>query len=78
MRGILGLALVVGMGLAAGADDKDTKIDGKKLIGKWTPDSAPKEVKAVIEFTKDGKVNVTIEGEAVLSVTSCMSSGQVQ
>ncbi|HJZ56189.1 MAG TPA: TIGR03066 family protein [Gemmataceae bacterium] len=64
MRTILGAALVVLMGLAAGAaqdDKKDSKIDGKKLVGKWTPKDAKKEAGLVIEFTKDGKLVLTVD-----------------
>jgi uncharacterized protein (TIGR03066 family) len=40
------------------ADDKEEKIDAKKLVGKWRP----KEKKeGVIEFTKDGKVLITAD-----------------
>jgi uncharacterized protein (TIGR03066 family) len=67
MRTILGLALVAVMGLVAGgatgADDKDTKIDGKKLVGKWTPKEEEKAGKIFIEFTKDGKLIVTGSGD---------------
>jgi uncharacterized protein (TIGR03066 family) len=65
MRAILGVALVAVMGLAAGADDKDdkkdSKIDGKKLIGKWTPKDAKKDAGLVIEFTKDGKLILYVD-----------------
>jgi uncharacterized protein (TIGR03066 family) len=58
MRVILGLALVALIGLMSVAGAQDAKIDGKKLIGKWSPDKAPKDTKATIEFTKDGKLNI--------------------
>ncbi|MBX9626268.1 MAG: TIGR03066 family protein [Gemmataceae bacterium] len=64
MRAVLGCALAVGLvaaASAAGADDKPEKIDAKKLVGKWEPADAPKGAKAVIEFTKDGKVKVEVE-----------------
>jgi uncharacterized protein (TIGR03066 family) len=70
MRTILGLALVAVMGLVAGggagADDKDTKIDGKKLIGKWTPKEGKE--KFVVEFTKDGKMTFTGGGDKELKL----------
>jgi uncharacterized protein (TIGR03066 family) len=71
MRMILGLALVAVMGLVAGgagADDKDTKIDGKKLVGKWTPKD-PEKDKFVVEFTKDGKLTFVGEKEGKLEGT---------
>lgn len=37
---------------------QDGKIDGKKLVGKWTPKDENKNGKMFIEFTKDGKVMV--------------------
>ena len=60
MRTLFGVALVGMLALVggAGADDKkDEKIDGKKLVGKWEPKEAAG--KAVIEFTKDGKLSIT-------------------
>ena len=63
MRAILaGLAMAV-LTVAAGgfAAAKDEKIDGKLLIGKWTPED--KEKGLVIEFAKGGKLSVTA-GEA--------------
>ena len=68
MRLLLGLALLAVMGLVSGAaadDTKDSKIDGKKLIGKWTPKDPKKEAGLAIEFAKDGKlfVYVTIAGK---------------
>lgn len=64
MRAVLGCALAVGLvaaATAARADDKDGKVDGKKLVGKWEPADLPKGGKAVIEFTKDGKLAVEFE-----------------
>ncbi|HJZ56190.1 MAG TPA: TIGR03066 family protein [Gemmataceae bacterium] len=61
MRVILGLALVAVMGLVSGTRADDTKIDGKKLVGKWTPKDEKKAGKMVAEFTKDGKLIVTGE-----------------
>lgn len=63
MRAVLGcvavLALAVG-GSAAGQDKKDP-IDGKKLIGKWSPEKIPQGTKVVIEFADKGKMLVTID-----------------
>src|SRR5438067_1577771 len=72
MRIILGLALVAAMGLVvtagAGDDDKDAKIDGKELIGTWTPKDEEKD-KFVVEFTKDGKLTFTGEKEGKIEGT---------
>lgn len=61
MRLILGLALVTVLGLVAttGATAGQDKIDGKKLIGKWTPKDEAKAGKMVAEFTKDGKLIIS-------------------
>jgi len=61
MRTILGCALAVAVALAggAGADDKGGKIDAKKLVGKWEPKEQKKDARITIEFTKDGKMNIT-------------------
>jgi uncharacterized protein (TIGR03066 family) len=66
MRLILGLALAAVMGLVAGAaagqdDKKDAKIDGKKLVGRWTPKDAKKEAGLVIEFAKEGKLILSVD-----------------
>lgn len=62
MRALLGFALAVGLAAAATADDKkDLPVDGKKLIGKWEPKEAKKDLKTAIEFTKDGKLVLTVE-----------------
>ncbi|MDB5308443.1 MAG: hypothetical protein JWO38_2645 [Gemmataceae bacterium] len=63
MRTVPGFALAVVLAVAAGgaAEDKDTPIDGKKLIGKWEPKEAKKDGKIVIEFTKDGKLIISAE-----------------
>jgi uncharacterized protein (TIGR03066 family) len=65
MRGTLAAcaAAVLAVGVAA-ADDKDKKVDAAKLVGKWeltksTDENAPKG--AMVEFTKDNKVTVTLE-----------------
>ncbi|MBX9579930.1 MAG: TIGR03066 family protein [Gemmataceae bacterium] len=74
MRTLFGAGLVVGLALAATAapaDDPPAKIDGKKLVGKWRPTgkNVAEGVKAVIEFTKDGKVAIEMEkGEQKKSV----------
>jgi uncharacterized protein (TIGR03066 family) len=46
--------MMVVMSVASAADDK---IDAKKLVGKWQPTEKGKMV--VMEFTKDGKFQVT-------------------
>jgi uncharacterized protein (TIGR03066 family) len=79
MRTITGSTLAIvllAVAGVAGAQPKDEKIDGKKLIGKWEPADGPKEFKVVIEFSEKGKVTVsadiggkaeTIEGTYKLS-----------
>ena len=43
------------------AEDRDSPIDGKKLIGKWEPREPKKDAKATLEFTKDGKLILATE-----------------
>ena len=62
MKGIL--AAVAAVVVVVGGVRADDKIDEKKLVGKWEltksdDENAPKG--AVIEFTKDNKLTVTIE-----------------
>jgi uncharacterized protein (TIGR03066 family) len=54
--GSLGLS-----GFAVAADDKDDF--AKKIVGKWeiTKSEAEAPVGAVIEFTKDGKFNISVK-----------------
>lgn len=63
MRNIMGAALVAVLAFATGlrAEDKQEKIDAKKLVGKWEPAEAQKGATIVVEFTADGKVNITFE-----------------
>lgn len=64
MRTAFGAVLAVGVALAATAaraDDKPEKVDAKKLVGRWEPADAPKAVKVVIEFTKDGKLAIEVD-----------------
>jgi uncharacterized protein (TIGR03066 family) len=58
MRMILGCALMAVLVVGVSAEDKEEKIDTKKLIGKWEPKEEKKH-KVIIEFTKDGKVIVS-------------------
>jgi uncharacterized protein (TIGR03066 family) len=37
------------------AEDKEEKIDAKKIVGRWEPKVPRGDRKEVIEFTKDGK-----------------------
>ncbi|MFO0815905.1 MAG: TIGR03066 family protein [Gemmatales bacterium] len=37
------------------------KVDGKLLVGKWEPETAPNGAKIVMEFTKDNKLMVNAE-----------------
>lgn len=62
MRGILtGVMFVV---IACGsvfADDDESKFDAKKLVGKWSVTSEEKGGTAVMEFTKDLKLKLTVK-----------------
>jgi len=62
MKGILTAAAVAV--LAAGTMRADEKVDAAKLVGKWEmvksdEQTAPKG--ALVEFTKDGKVTLTLD-----------------
>lgn len=62
MKGILTAAAVAV--LAAGTMRADEKVDAAKLVGKWEmvksdEQAAPKG--ALVEFTKDGKVTLTLD-----------------
>jgi uncharacterized protein (TIGR03066 family) len=65
VRGLLLAAGLVGLSLAATAQDKDKDKAEAKLVGKWkltkSGDDLPKELEAMIEFVKDGKVKVSIK-----------------
>ncbi len=58
MRTVLGCALVVLMGAAGLA--ADTKIDAKKLVGKWEPKEKKAGAVFTLEFTKDGKIHISV------------------
>lgn len=60
MRLMLGLALATVLTLTAGAA-QDEKIDGKKLIGKWSPKDSKKDAGLVIEFAKDNKLILSVD-----------------
>ena len=62
MRMLFGFAMTAVLMFAAGSA-ADDKIDAKKLVGKWEPKDAKKEIKMVMEFTKDGKLNVTADAD---------------
>jgi uncharacterized protein (TIGR03066 family) len=65
MRAILAGLAVAALTVAAGgyAAAKDEKVDGKLLVGKWTPKEADKKGKMFLEFTKDGKLSLSINFE---------------
>ncbi|MBN9122563.1 MAG: TIGR03066 family protein [Planctomycetes bacterium] len=63
MRAILGCALAVTLVVCAGAAAKDEKIDAKKLVGKWEPKEKKEGASFVIEFTKDGKVTISVNAK---------------
>lgn len=55
--------LIVGLLLLSPTSLQD-KIDGKLFVGKWQAEKPPEGVdKIVVEFTKDEKVHLSIEGQ---------------
>jgi uncharacterized protein (TIGR03066 family) len=61
MRTILGCVVVLALTAGLSAEDKKVDaIDAKKLVGKWEPKEKKEDIKMTIEFTKDGKMMVTI------------------
>ncbi|HJZ56188.1 MAG TPA: TIGR03066 family protein [Gemmataceae bacterium] len=64
MRVIVGAALaavlVAVASAGARAPDDEPKFDKKKLIGKWEPTDSKKGARAVMEFKKGGKLQVTV------------------
>ncbi|HEX4607518.1 MAG TPA: TIGR03066 family protein [Urbifossiella sp.] len=59
LAGLAATALVVAVGgVAVGRDEK---VDGKLLVGKWTPAEEGKRDKLFLEFTKDGKLSMTAD-----------------
>jgi len=75
MRLFLGGALAIFMTVGASADDKPEKIDAKTLIGKWEPKAAKR--KLVIEFTKDGKIAFSPQGESAVAGTYKVDGNKV-
>lgn len=62
MRAFVGgiaVALVTCFGLSA--DDTSEKVDVKKLIGKWEAENEDTGASMVMEFTKDGKLKITVK-----------------
>lgn len=56
--------LIVGLLLLSPTSLQDNKIDGKLFVGKWQAEKLPEGVdKIVVEFTKDEKVHLAIEGQ---------------
>lgn len=71
MRGLMwmGIAMAGLLSFTAGGSAADEKIDAKKLVGKWEP-KEQKDVKTVMEFTRDGKLTVyAASGDMEFSVT---------
>lgn len=59
---MLRTCLVVGLFLlSVGLTPAQDAIDGKLLVGKWEPATAPAGAKIVMEFTKDEKIKVNAE-----------------
>lgn len=63
MRTILGCTLLVVLAVSGSGTGADEKIDGKKLVGKWQPkeQKADDTTKIVLEFTKDGKLDLSLD-----------------
>ena len=65
---LLGVLVLV-IGSAASAREEKTKIDKSKLIGTWTlvktnsKNTPPEGADIKVEFTKDGKLNLSIKVE---------------
>lgn len=57
------VASVMTLVLVAGFASAETKIDAAKIVGKWTVAKTEGDVPkgTVVEFTKDGKLSVSIE-----------------
>ena len=65
MRTFVGCALVMALAFSATSVAQEKgKIDGKLLIGKWTPKEDKKGPPGAmtLEFMKDGKLAIAIEG----------------
>lgn len=62
MRTFVGCAVVLALSFSAvGVAQEKEKIDGKKLIGKWTPKDEKKGGSMTLEFRKDGKLRLAVE-----------------
>lgn len=60
IRQLLALSFVVLAAFAVSA--YDGKIDGKLLIGKWTPEKEPAQgFKIVMEFAKENKLKIAVD-----------------
>lgn len=66
MRTGFGVALVVVLAVGTGgsADEKDTPVDAKKLVGRWVPQDGKKDTSVVIEFTAGGKLVITTTADS--------------
>jgi uncharacterized protein (TIGR03066 family) len=59
--GLAAAVLVAAAGGTAASQDAKDKIDAKLLVGKWTADEADKKDKMFLEFTKDGKLIMSLD-----------------
>ena len=63
MRTFVGCALALALAFSTSVAQEKGKIDGKLLIGKWTPKEDKKGGAGMtLEFMKDGKLAIAIEG----------------
>jgi uncharacterized protein (TIGR03066 family) len=66
----LALAIVLLFGAAARAEDKKADIDKEKLVGVWeaVKGSESLPIGSTIEFTKDGKLKMTIKADKSITL----------
>ncbi|AWM36670.1 Lipocalin-like protein [Gemmata obscuriglobus] len=63
MRIVLGCVAALALCGWTRADDKDEKIDAKKLVGKWTTENKELGAKLIVNFAKDGKLAITVKAK---------------
>ena len=61
MRALFGVVAILALCVCADTAAGQTKIDAKKLVGKWQPIDGPKSVDVTIEFDNKGKMIFQLE-----------------